>query len=198
MPASMISAPTGGRPKVIGSSIAMVATEPTPGNTPTKVPTSAPSRQNRILYGLAATWKPSQRFARRSDMTYSPPSQEKRGQSWNGRLSRETNNNTQNKVISAAAIVLSIQRISDDPRIEIMNARNVAGTSPSGRIMAAKLRIAIMTRDGPRILYFSIGGPSANTPPIATAAPRAASTNENSRGAVPGPKANPRCPGNSA
>src|SRR6516162_6228738 len=73
MPASMISAPTGGRPKVIGSSIAMVATEPMPGRTPTKVPTSAPSRQNRILNGLAATWKPSQRFARRSDMTYSPP-----------------------------------------------------------------------------------------------------------------------------
>ncbi len=79
-----------------------------------------------------------------------------------------------------------------------MKARNVAGTSPSGRIMAAKLRIAIMTRDGPRILYFSIGGPSAKTPPIATAAPRAARTNENSRGAVPGPKAKPRCPGNSA
>src|SRR5262249_21527332 len=74
MPASMISAPTGGRPKVIGSSIAMVATEPTPGSTPTKVPTNAPSRQNRILNGLAATWKPIQRFARRSDMTYSPPS----------------------------------------------------------------------------------------------------------------------------
>src|SRR5215510_2286598 len=32
MPASMISAPTGGRPKVIGSSIAMVATEPTEQN----------------------------------------------------------------------------------------------------------------------------------------------------------------------
>src|SRR5215467_3437608 len=77
-----------------------------------------------------------------------------------------------------------------------MNARNVAGTSPSGRIMAAKLRIAIMTRDGPRILYFSIGGPSAKTPPSATAAPRAARTNENSRGAVPGPKEKPRCHGN--
>src|SRR5439155_8589167 len=48
MPASMISAPTGGRPKVMGSSIAMVATEPTPGSTPTNVPTNAPSRQNRI------------------------------------------------------------------------------------------------------------------------------------------------------
>ena len=66
-----------------------------------------------------------------------------------------------------------------------MNARNVAGTSPSGRIILAKARMAIMTSAGPRILYFSIGGPSAKTPPIATAAPRAASTNENSLGAVP-------------
>src|SRR5947208_14293294 len=70
MPASMISAPTGGRPKVIGSSIAMVATVPMPGSTPTTVPTSAPSKQNSTLYGLAATWKPIQRFASRSDMTH--------------------------------------------------------------------------------------------------------------------------------
>ena len=60
MPASMISAPTGGRPKVIGSSIAMVATEPMPGSTPIRVPTSAPIRQNMMLYGWAATPKPSQ------------------------------------------------------------------------------------------------------------------------------------------
>src|SRR5262249_17718828 len=78
MPASMISAPTGGRPKVIGKSIAMVATVPMPGRTPTKVPTRAPSRQNRTLYGLDATWKPIQRFARRSDMAYSPQSVEAR------------------------------------------------------------------------------------------------------------------------
>ena len=44
MPASMISAPTGGRPKVIGNSIAMVASGPMPGNTPTSVPTSVPIR----------------------------------------------------------------------------------------------------------------------------------------------------------
>ena len=36
---------TGGNPNVIGSNIAMVATEPTPGNTPISVPTNAPSRQ---------------------------------------------------------------------------------------------------------------------------------------------------------
>src|SRR5262245_38299251 len=76
MPASMIRAPTGGSPKVIGSSIAMVATVPMPGRTPTRVPTSAPSRQNRMLYGLAATWKPIQRFARSSDMMTHPHSEE--------------------------------------------------------------------------------------------------------------------------
>src|SRR5262249_19261825 len=78
MPASMINAPTGGRPKVIGSNIAMVATVPMPGRTPTRVPTSAPSRQNRMLYGLAATWKPIQRFARSSDMMTHPHSEEAR------------------------------------------------------------------------------------------------------------------------
>ena len=35
-----MSAPTGGRPKVIGSSMAMVASEPMPGSTPISVPTS--------------------------------------------------------------------------------------------------------------------------------------------------------------
>ena len=45
----MISAPTGGRPKVIGSSMATVATVPMPGSTPTSVPTNAPSRQKPIL-----------------------------------------------------------------------------------------------------------------------------------------------------
>src|SRR5262249_4416191 len=78
MPASMINAPTGGRPKVMGSNIAMVATVPMPGRTPTKAPTSAPGRQNRMLYGLAATWKPIQRFARSSDMMTHPHSEEVR------------------------------------------------------------------------------------------------------------------------
>ncbi len=50
MPASMISAPTGGRPKVIGSSIATVAMVPMPGSTPTSVPTSAPIRQKHEVH----------------------------------------------------------------------------------------------------------------------------------------------------
>ena len=45
MPASMISAPTGATLKVIGSSIAMVASGPMPGSTPIKVPTETPIMQ---------------------------------------------------------------------------------------------------------------------------------------------------------
>src|ERR1700682_1921735 len=66
MPASMIRAPTGGRPKVIGSSIATVAMVPMPGSTPTSVPTRAPIRQSRRLIGEKATPKPSARLEKRS------------------------------------------------------------------------------------------------------------------------------------
>src|SRR3569832_2800511 len=68
MPASMISAPTGASEKVIGSSIATVATVPMPGSTPTNVPTSAPRRQKPILDGCAATVKPSARVWKRSNI----------------------------------------------------------------------------------------------------------------------------------
>src|SRR5215467_6743559 len=66
MPASMISAPTGGRPKVIGSSIAMVASGPSPGRTPTSVPTRAPIRHSRTFHGERATPKPRTRLWKRS------------------------------------------------------------------------------------------------------------------------------------
>src|SRR5262245_59008285 len=66
MPASMISAPTGGRPKVIGSSIATVAMVPMPGSTPTSVPTSAPIRHSIRLMGVKATPKPRARLWKRS------------------------------------------------------------------------------------------------------------------------------------
>src|SRR3954447_19447675 len=62
----MISAPTGGRPKVIGSSIATVAMVPMPGNTPTSVPTSAPIRHSSRLIGVKATPKPSARLEKSS------------------------------------------------------------------------------------------------------------------------------------
>src|SRR5882757_2523837 len=85
MPASMINAPTGGRPKVIGSSIATVAMVPMPGKTPTNVPTRAPIRHSRILTGIGidmpcrnagvhgTSWnttpKPRLRFEKRSPIT---------------------------------------------------------------------------------------------------------------------------------
>src|SRR3954469_2879087 len=52
MPASMISAPVGFRLKVIGSSMAMVATGPIPGSTPMRVPSSAPTRHMKMLNGI--------------------------------------------------------------------------------------------------------------------------------------------------
>src|SRR3954451_21281854 len=66
MPASMSSAPTGGRPKVIGSSMATVAMVPMPGRTPTRVPTNAPIRQSRRLIGVMATPNPRARLEKRS------------------------------------------------------------------------------------------------------------------------------------
>jgi hypothetical protein len=44
MPASMISADTGGSAYVAGSSIAMVATGPMPGSTPISVPSRQPMK----------------------------------------------------------------------------------------------------------------------------------------------------------
>src|SRR5438067_7826301 len=66
MPASMINAPTGGRPKVMGNSIATVAMVPIPGSTPTSVPTSAPIRQSRRLIGVNATPNPRARLEKSS------------------------------------------------------------------------------------------------------------------------------------
>src|SRR5262249_41311287 len=66
MPASMMSADTGFRLNVIGSSIAMVATGPTPGRTPISVPSSTPIRAYSRLSGLTATPKPRMRLWKRS------------------------------------------------------------------------------------------------------------------------------------
>src|SRR3954463_1824539 len=52
MPASMINAPVGLRLKVIGNSMAMVATGPIPGSTPMRVPSSAPTRHMKMLNGI--------------------------------------------------------------------------------------------------------------------------------------------------
>src|SRR6185503_21222321 len=73
MPASMISAPTGGRPNVIGRSIAIVASGPMPGSTPISVPTSVPMRHSIRLVGVAATEKPCARLTNRSMVRSSEP-----------------------------------------------------------------------------------------------------------------------------
>src|SRR5260221_4247937 len=89
MPASMISAPTGGRPKVIGSSIATVAMVPMPGSTPTSVPTSAPIRHSRRLIGENATPKPRARLEKRSAITPSLNQETREKLQWQPQRLRE-------------------------------------------------------------------------------------------------------------
>src|SRR5687767_725346 len=66
MPASMISADTGATLKVIGSSIAMVASGPMPGSTPISVPRNTPMKQNQIFCSESATLKPRIRLLKSS------------------------------------------------------------------------------------------------------------------------------------
>src|SRR4029453_3824099 len=72
MPASMMSAEAGGRPKVKGSSIATVVSGEMPGNTPTSVPIMTPAKQNSRFCQLAAVARPSARLSNSS----TPPSPE--------------------------------------------------------------------------------------------------------------------------
>src|SRR3954470_17648452 len=62
----MISDDVGGSENVNGSRIAMVVIGAMPGSTPTKVPISAPRKQNPRLAGVSATAKPVARLAIRS------------------------------------------------------------------------------------------------------------------------------------
>src|SRR6202521_6434178 len=62
MPASMMSAETGGRTNVAGSSIAIVAIGPMPGSTPISVPRMHPMKQYQMLLQVRATPKPSTRL----------------------------------------------------------------------------------------------------------------------------------------
>src|SRR6185503_9193655 len=66
MPASMMSAATGLRLKVIGSSMAMVATGPMPGSTPIRVPSITPISAYSRWIGETATPKPRIRLLRMS------------------------------------------------------------------------------------------------------------------------------------
>src|SRR5512137_3102337 len=69
MPASMISADTGGSVNVTGSSIAMVATGPMPGSTPISVPSSTPKKQYSRLVADSATPKPMPRLVNNSPIS---------------------------------------------------------------------------------------------------------------------------------
>src|SRR5215468_1228140 len=65
MPASMISAPTGSMPKVIGNSMVMVAIGPTPGSTPIRVPIMQPMKHRNTFLRESATLIPSERLPTR-------------------------------------------------------------------------------------------------------------------------------------
>src|SRR5688572_2868999 len=72
----MMSAPTGGRLKVIGSSIAIAASGPMPGSTPTSVPTVTPMKQYIRLIGERAVLNPSVRLGKcsaRNSISVAPP-----------------------------------------------------------------------------------------------------------------------------
>src|SRR5688500_4360369 len=66
MPASMISAVTGSKLKVTGSSRAMVAVGPIPGRTPTAVPSATPSRQKKRFSRRSAVSMPRPRLSNSS------------------------------------------------------------------------------------------------------------------------------------
>src|SRR6185295_14670503 len=73
----MISAGVGGRLKVIGSSIAIVASGPIPGSTPISVPRKQPMKQNHRFCHVSATLKPKMRLLK-SSMLLSPEALDQR------------------------------------------------------------------------------------------------------------------------
>src|SRR5688572_1833441 len=66
MPANMMSAPVGSSFTVSGSSIATVSAGPTPGSTPTNVPSVTPMKPHIRFIGCSATPKPAIRAFRAS------------------------------------------------------------------------------------------------------------------------------------
>src|SRR3954452_17715293 len=79
MPASMMSAPVGSKPNVIGSSIAIVAIGPTPGSTPISVPTMQPTKQRKMLLSVSATPNPIPRLPKKASIVvYSGSEREER------------------------------------------------------------------------------------------------------------------------
>src|SRR5262245_33751117 len=73
MPASMINAPVGSMPNVIGNSMVMVAMGPTPGSTPIRVPTRQPRKHSNRFLKDSATAIPSARLLKRSTIAHAHP-----------------------------------------------------------------------------------------------------------------------------
>src|SRR5688572_24091216 len=80
MPASMMSAATGGTLKVSGSSIAIVASGPMPGSTPIRVPSSTPMKQNQRFCSVSATVNPKMRLLNSSMSVFPDPLDHRIGQ----------------------------------------------------------------------------------------------------------------------
>src|SRR6478609_6549333 len=89
MPASMMSADTGGSAYVAGSSIAMVATGPMPGSTPISVPSRQPISAYIRLIGVSATPKPIDRCWSRSMSALPRPDRQLEAQAHHEHADRE-------------------------------------------------------------------------------------------------------------
>jgi hypothetical protein len=83
----MISAPTGSMPKVIGSSIAMVAIGPTPGSTPISVPTRQPDEAQAIA---SPNWRMVSENTTTAPSTQSGPRRVQRSRPGPGVVKAET------------------------------------------------------------------------------------------------------------
>src|SRR5688572_265415 len=71
MPANMMSAPVGSSLTVSGSSIATVSAGPTPGSTPTKVPSVTPMKPHIRFIGCSAIANPASRALSASIASFS-------------------------------------------------------------------------------------------------------------------------------
>src|ERR1044072_7553471 len=80
MPASMIMADGGDRPKVKGSSSAIAGIGPMPGSTPMAVPITTPLRQKSRLLGCRAVESPIRRLSNSSMSEPSRPDRHRQGQ----------------------------------------------------------------------------------------------------------------------
>ena len=128
MPASMISAPVGSSPKVIGSRIEIVAMGPTPGSTPISVPTRQPAKQSAMFFSVSATPKPSERWESVSIIAQIPRSQ---GASGIGRLSAYLNRRMQPADMASAKITSSLSLRSSAARPEKKIRSGPATSRPS-------------------------------------------------------------------